>query len=157
MASHINAESLDVWLAGEEYVEKDASFFNTLKKDDVFNNGMNLNEYEDLRRDEKMLLSILRYKRYIEYGFRGGLKWVDGSINIMNGANFSVSSFLTCSLIPVGNERSYVLKQTCSFQRQVCVSTYDLLLPPGIKGLNPNVKFLNPYQANVTPVQKPAK
>ena len=93
--AHINAESLKVWLAGKEYVENDDSFFNTMEKDNVFNNGMNLNEYEDLRRDEKILLSILRCKRYIEYGFRGRLKWVDGSANIMNGANVSVSSLLT--------------------------------------------------------------
>ena len=33
-----------------------------------------------------------------------------------------------------GNKRSCVLKQTCSFKLQVCLSTYDLLLPPGIKG-----------------------
>ena len=95
MTAPINAESLKLWLAGKEYVEQDASFFNTLEKDNVFNSGMNLNEYEDLRRDEKILLSILRYKRYIEYGFRGGLKWVDGSTNVMNGANISVSSLLT--------------------------------------------------------------
>ena len=34
----------------------------------------------------------------------------------------------------VGNKRSYILT-TCSFQLQVCLSPYDLLLPPGIKGL----------------------
>ena len=39
-------------------------------------------------------------------------------------------------LILGGNKRSYVLKQTCNLQVQVCVSTYDLLLEPGIKGLN---------------------
>ena len=32
--------------------------------------------------------------------------------------------------MPGGNKRSYVLKQTC------CLSTYGLLLPPGIKGLS---------------------
>ena len=30
-----------------------------------------------------------------------------------------------------GNKRSYIPKQTCSFQVQVCLSMYDLLLPPG--------------------------
>ena len=39
-------------------------------------------------------------------------------------------------LILGGNKRSYVLKQTCNLQVQVCVSAYDLLLEPGIKGLN---------------------
>ena len=34
-----------------------------------------------------------------------------------------------------GNKRSHVLKQTCSEKFQVCLSTYDLLLPPSIKGL----------------------
>ena len=36
-------------------------------------------------------------------------------------------------LMPGGNERPYVLKQTFSLQLQVSLSTYDLLLPPGIK------------------------
>ena len=30
----------------------------------------------------------------------------------------------------------YVLKQTCRFKLQVCLSTDDRLLPPGIKRLN---------------------
>ena len=34
-----------------------------------------------------------------------------------------------------GGKKVYVLKQTCSFQLQVCLSMYDLTLPPGIKGL----------------------
>ena len=34
-----------------------------------------------------------------------------------------------------GNKRSYLLKQTGSFQVQVYLSMYDLLLPPGIKRL----------------------
>ena len=38
-------------------------------------------------------------------------------------------------LMPGGNERPYVLKQTFSLQLQVSLSTYDLLLPPGIKRL----------------------
>ena len=38
--------------------------------------------------------------------------------------------------MPGGNKRSYVLKKTCSQKLQVFLSTYDLLLPPGIKGLN---------------------
>ena len=37
--------------------------------------------------------------------------------------------------MPGGNKRSYIIKQTCSFQLQVCLSTFDLLLPPDIKGL----------------------
>ena len=32
-------------------------------------------------------------------------------------------------------KRSHILKQTCSFQVQVCLSMCDLFLPPGIKGL----------------------
>ena len=37
--------------------------------------------------------------------------------------------------IPSGNKRSYILKQTCSFYMQVCLSMYDLWLPPGTKEL----------------------
>ena len=36
--------------------------------------------------------------------------------------------------MPGGNKSSKVLKETYSFSLQVCLSTYDLLLPPGIKG-----------------------
>ena len=39
------------------------------------------------------------------------------------------------TLMSGGNKKSYVLKQTCSFQLQVCLSAHDLLLPLGIKGL----------------------
>ena len=35
--------------------------------------------------------------------------------------------------MPGGNKRSHVLKQTYSFQMQVFLSTYELLLSPGIK------------------------
>ena len=38
--------------------------------------------------------------------------------------------------MPGDNKRSYVLKQTCSFWLQVSVSMYDLMLSPGIEGLN---------------------
>ena len=37
-------------------------------------------------------------------------------------------------LMPSGNKRSYVLKQTFSFLLEVCLSASDLLLPPGFKG-----------------------
>ena len=43
-------------------------------------------------------------------------------------------------LIPGGNKRSYVLKLTCSWRLKVCLSTYDLSLPPGIKGFMVNSK-----------------
>ena len=33
-------------------------------------------------------------------------------------------------------KRSHILKQTCSWKVQVCLSMCDLFLPPGIKGLN---------------------
>ena len=39
-----------------------------------------------------------------------------------------------------GKETPYALKQTCTFQPQVCLSTYDLQLPPGTEGLNANVE-----------------
>ena len=38
--------------------------------------------------------------------------------------------------MPGGNKRSYVLKQNCREMHQVFLSTYDLLLPPGIKVLS---------------------
>ena len=99
MACRVNAESLKLWLIGKEFTERDASFFNTLEKDNVFNNGMNHNEYEDLRRNEKILLSILRYKRYIEYGIQNGLRWTDGNTNVINAANITVSIAFLYSLL----------------------------------------------------------
>ena len=38
-------------------------------------------------------------------------------------------------LLPGGNKSSYVLKQTCSWELQVYLSMYDLLLTPDIKEL----------------------
>ena len=38
-------------------------------------------------------------------------------------------------------EKKVILKQTGRFQLQVCLSTHDLLLPPGNKGLD----ILYPY------------
>ena len=99
MACRVNAESLKLWLIGKEFTERDASFFNTLEKDNVFNNGMNHNEYKDLRRNEKILLSILRYKRYIEYGIQNGLRWTDGNTNVINAANITVSIAFLYSLL----------------------------------------------------------
>ena len=49
-----------------------------------------------------------------------------------NVKNFSA---IFTPLTTGGNKRSYVLKQTCTFQLQVCLSVYDLLLPPDIKGI----------------------
>ena len=34
---------------------------------------------------------------------------------------------------PGGNKRAYILKQTCSLNLQVCLSVYDILVPPGVK------------------------
>ena len=44
-----------------------------------------------------------------------------------------------------GNERPYFLKQTCSFKLRTCLSTHDLLLPPGIKELKRFPLFCNFY------------
>ena len=49
-------------------------------------------------------------------------------------------------LMSGGNETSYLLKQTCSFQQQVWLSTYDLLLPPGIKRLILKISIFKSYQ-----------
>ena len=45
------------------------------------------------------------------------------------------------SIMPGGNKTAYVFKQTSNFQVQVCLSTYDLLSPPGIKWLTKNTNF----------------
>ena len=45
-------------------------------------------------------------------------------------------------LMPDGSKMPYVLKQSCSFLLQVCLSTYDLFLPPGIKGFKFKVNFI---------------
>ena len=45
-------------------------------------------------------------------------------------------------LMPDGNKRLYLLKQTCSCKLKFCSSIYDLLLPPVTKELNPQVDLL---------------
>ena len=87
--------------------------------------------------------------------------------------------FLTLYLTPGGNKRVYTLKQTCSFQLQVCLCM-NFLLPPGIKGLRKDriiwiilytqsnkqtrlhllhlvkrAQFFNPFKVNVPIMQKP--
>ena len=37
--------------------------------------------------------------------------------------------------MPGSNKGLYVLQQTCNQKQEVCLSTYYLLLPPGIKEL----------------------
>ena len=61
-------------------------------------------------------------------------------ICIVQRARLLMYDFLN-PLMPGGNKSSCVQKQTCS-KLQVCLSTYDLLLPPGIKGLT---SFLSVY------------
>ena len=38
--------------------------------------------------------------------------------------------------MPSRNKRSYKLKETCRKKLQICLNVYDVLLPPGIKGVN---------------------
>ena len=47
----------------------------------------------------------------------------------------NIELMLLMLLIPGGNKKSYILKQLCSFQLQVCLSTHELFLPLRIKGL----------------------
>ena len=46
--------------------------------------------------------------------------------------------WLFTPLMPGGNKRSRTFKQICSFSRQVSLSLYDLLSPPGMTGLKEN-------------------
>ena len=45
------------------------------------------------------------------------------------------SNSIVNPLVPGGNKRPYIFKQTCSFYVQVCLSMYDILLPQFIKVL----------------------
>ena len=47
---------------------------------------------------------------------------------------FSILAEIVNPLMPGGNKRSYIFRQTCSKKLKVCLSMYDLLLPPGVKG-----------------------
>ena len=54
------------------------------------------------------------------------------------------------SLVSGGNTKLYTLKQTYSFQLQICLSMYDLLLSLGIRGLSVKRSILhNPFQASI--------
>ena len=76
MATPIKTEKLRVWLLGKKLVEQEASFCNTLVKDDAFNNGMNVSEYDGLIRDEQLLIGLKQYKRCLEYGFPVNIEWL---------------------------------------------------------------------------------
>ena len=76
MATPIKTEKLRVWLLGKKLVEQEASFCNSLVKDDAFNNGMNVSEYNGLTRDEQLLIGLKQYKRCLEYGFPVNVEWL---------------------------------------------------------------------------------
>ena len=60
-----------------------------------------------------------------------------------------------CNINPLvsgGNKRSDVLKQTCNFYLEVCLSMYDLLLPLGMKGL-----WLTPFTTIFEELEKDVK
>ena len=107
MTSLINTEKLRLWLYGKEFVKQQASRFDSLEKDDVFNSGMNLNEYYGLTRNEKSVLAIRKCKRYLEYkSFQHGVSdewyWSDGSAITKGDINKGVSSIL-CQLFDGSN------------------------------------------------------
>ena len=47
--------------------------------------------------------------------------------------------------MPAGKKWSYGFKQNCNFYPQVCLSMYDLLLLPDIKGLTREVYYTYPF------------
>ena len=53
--------------------------------------------------------------------------------------------------MPGGNKSSYGLEQTCSSKLQVCLCTYDLLLPPGTKGLTERYDSLEDTSFKIVP------
>ena len=116
MASLINTEKLRLWLYGEEFVKQQASRFDTLGKDDIFNSGMNLNEYYGLTRNEKSVLAIRKCKRYLEHKFfqRGvGNEWYwsDGSAMVKRDISRDVSSIL-CQLFYGSNIKKLLVETT---------------------------------------------
>ena len=99
MATSIKIEKFRVWLLGKKRVEQEASFCNTLVKDDAFNNGINLSEYNGLTRDEQLLIGLKQYKRCLEYGFPVNvewLMWLVGSGALGKDVNRGVSGVLLC-------------------------------------------------------------
>ena len=66
-------------------------------------------------------------------------------------ALFATKYWKTIKPLMSGSNRSpYVLKQTCCFNLQVCLSTYDLLLLPDIKRLNYDTEvYIGPSQISM--------
>ena len=48
----------------------------------------------------------------------------------------------TNALMPVGNRKTYIFKQTCSLKLQICLSMYDLLLQQGLNQLFLDANFI---------------
>lgn len=62
-------EKLAVHLFGDKYVTGLSKIFETLEKDELFNNGMNLNDYTKMPCDKKRRLQTMRARRLYEYSF----------------------------------------------------------------------------------------
>ena len=70
MTSNIkNTRELSIFVTTKKYVEGIENIHKTLEKDELFNNGMNYNDYASLTLDELRLLCIRRNRRTISYSF----------------------------------------------------------------------------------------
>ena len=70
MTSNIkNTRELSIYVTTKKYVEGIENILKTLEKDELFNNGMNYNDYASLTLDELRDLCTQRARRTISYDF----------------------------------------------------------------------------------------
>lgn len=67
----MDTNELGFYIQGEPFRSSLQGVFDVLEKDELFNDGKNLNDYEKLTRSERGLLAVQRSRKRREYNFRG--------------------------------------------------------------------------------------
>ncbi|XP_066931992.1 peroxisomal acyl-coenzyme A oxidase 3-like isoform X5 [Clytia hemisphaerica] len=98
-------DGLKVHLFGKKYFLSEKALFDTLSKDPLFNNDLNMNDYMALKIEDKRLIHIKRARRLYEYQFiENGLAsalsstlcmigWPGGMVFSLNKSLFSMTIY----------------------------------------------------------------
>ena len=65
----MNKKKLAKFITSEKFYRETESVYKTLERDELFNDGLNFNDYASMSIDEAREYSIQRLKRLYEYGF----------------------------------------------------------------------------------------
>lgn len=96
----MDIKKLQIYLTSAEFVEETEKLFNVLEKDQLFNTGLNENDYQGLPIGRFRELQVKRFQRLLEYGFTWlktrhhhlvyVLDTINKAIGMRRGINFGV-------------------------------------------------------------------